>query len=291
MKTSIRAFSIVVCSMLVLSAGASPALAARKHPRPTPTPTPTTSPTAITTPSPTPTTSPTASPSPSPTSSAAPGGYDISFPQCGGAYPASPTFGIVGVTGGKPYSTNPCLAPEFAWAPASAYSGFYMNTADPGSQSTHWNQGGPRACSGASDDLGCAYDYGWNAASSALAYAQAQTSAATTRTWWLDVESANTWSTNQQANASDIQGSIDYLQSQGIASVGIYSTRLQWDQIDGGYSVVAPGTPQPPAWLATGATASQAPTYCNASNSFTGGAMRIVQYPSGGYDGDYGCPI
>ena len=41
-------------------------------------------------------------------------GYDISWPQCGKAYPAGSAFGVVGVTDGKPYFGNPCLASEFA---------------------------------------------------------------------------------------------------------------------------------------------------------------------------------
>src|SRR5256714_14538998 len=37
-------------------------------------------------------------------------GYDISFPQCGGAYPAA-AFGIAGVKGGYPFvHYNPSLA-------------------------------------------------------------------------------------------------------------------------------------------------------------------------------------
>ncbi len=31
---------------------------------------------------------------------------------------------------------------------ANAAPGFYMNTADPGSQSTHWTTPGPKSCGG-----------------------------------------------------------------------------------------------------------------------------------------------
>src|SRR5207237_8960028 len=52
-------------------------------------------------------------------------GYDISFPQCGGAYPAG-GFGIVGVNGGYPFvHYNPCLADEYAHSPRAA---LYINT-------------------------------------------------------------------------------------------------------------------------------------------------------------------
>src|SRR2546421_11150168 len=37
-------------------------------------------------------------------------GNDISWPQCGGAFPAKAGFGIVGVTGGGPDTQNSCPA-------------------------------------------------------------------------------------------------------------------------------------------------------------------------------------
>ena len=43
-------------------------------------------------------------------------GYDISYPQCSGAYPSNPRFGIVGVNGGLANTANACLGDELAWA-------------------------------------------------------------------------------------------------------------------------------------------------------------------------------
>src|SRR5438105_15719018 len=52
-------------------------------------------------------------------------GYDISFPQCGGAYPAG-AFGVVGVNGGYPFvHYNPCLADEYTH---SSHASLYINT-------------------------------------------------------------------------------------------------------------------------------------------------------------------
>jgi hypothetical protein len=79
----------------------------------------------------------------------APTGNDVSYPQCGTAYPASTAFGIVGVNGGLANDLNPCLGPssshpaykqaELYWAvavPTGATSqpkaSLYLNTADPG---------------------------------------------------------------------------------------------------------------------------------------------------------------
>ena len=187
----------------------------------------------------------------------------------------------MGVSNGLAYSDNPCLVGEYAWATAAARPpALYMSTADPGAQSVHWATPGPKLCGGTSDDLGCAYNYGWNAASHAFAYATSQHAVATV--WWLDIETANTWSTNLAANNADIQGMIDYLHSQSV-TVGVYSTAFQWNQITGGKALLVPN------WVAGASSASQAVTWCSSSKSFTGGIVSMVQYPAGSYDGDVAC--
>lgn len=243
---------------------------------------------------------------------ATPPGYDISYPQCSQAYPQKASFGVVGVNDGIAWSTNPCLASEYSWASSLAGApGLYMNTANPAPSSKHyWPVSGssdPALCKEATStaDPGCAYDYGWHTAAAAVGIAGSAISpgAATSATWWLDVETSNTWNGSTSANAADLQGSIDYLRSHGVATVGVYSTSYQWGQITGGYTVAnsatyaqtwAPeftslyGIGASPDWVAGAGSARQAARYCG--NSFTGVAVRLTQYPSGGFDADYRCP-
>lgn len=220
----------------------------------------------------------------------APQGYDISYPQCGGVYPSVPAFGIVGVNHGLAYSVNSCLASEYQWALASstttgAKASLYANTGNPGPVSAHWPTGqtSPRACDG-TWNANCSYDYGWNAAANSFATATTAIGATVGSVpWWLDVETANSWSTSDLSlNVANLQGAVAYLQSRGV-TVGVYSTGYQWGVITGGLNL----TSAVPDWVAGASSATSAPSYC--SSSFSGGAVRYVQYPSGGYDADYAC--
>src|SRR5438309_929165 len=191
-------------------------------------------------------------------------GNDISWPQCGGAFPAQAGFGIVGVTGGRPFTQNPCLAAEWQWALSNRGApAYYMNISNPGT----------------ADPSG----YGASAAAYALNYASSATgsSSAVNHVWWIDVETANTWSSNQAANAAVVQGALTYLKQHTAKSVGIYSTGYQWGVITGAVHLGAP------VWAAGASSAASAPSMCG--TGFTGKPVKVVQFPDGAYDGDYRC--
>jgi len=191
-------------------------------------------------------------------------GNDISWPQCGGAFPTKTGFGIVGVNNGVPFSQNPCLAAEWQWALANkAAPAYYMNISNPGTSSPS--------------------SYGASAAAYALNYATSATgaSSATNHVWWIDVETANSWSSSQAANAAVVQGALTYLKQHTAKSVGIYSTGYQWGVITGGVRLGAP------VWAAGASSAASAPSMCG--TGFTGKPVKVVQYPAGAYDGDYRC--
>jgi hypothetical protein len=236
------------------------------------------------------------------TSRAAPAavGFDISFPQCGGAEPTASAFGIVGVNGGRSFTANPCLARQYVWAlgslsPAQPHVSFYMNTGNPGpTVSTHWPAPGtasPQPCDG-SWSAACAYDYGWFAAEDAYARARAVAGeGARLAPWWLDVETANSWSADTATNSADLQGAIDYLRSAGVGSVGIYALAADWEEIVGAAAANAPQNlpfSALPTWRPGPRSAAEAPSWC--ARSVTGGRILLVQYPSGSLDANFVCP-
>ena len=197
-------------------------------------------------------------------------GSDISWPQCGQGYPATPAFGIVGVNNGRPDTANPCLVSEYRWALASGTVELYMNTANPGAVA---------GVTSGSD----AYRYGYAAARYAFTYATAHVSAGPGHLWWLDVETGNSWSSDQAANTADIAGSIAYLRSKNVM-VGIYSTQYQWGVITGGASI-----PSVPNWVPGASSATQALSFCTAAQSFSGGPVLVTQYTTQ-FDYDRLCP-
>lgn len=203
-------------------------------------------------------------------------GYDVSYPNCGGSLPGPGTFGIVGATGGRAFEANPCLGTELDWAPAPP--SLYMNLNDPIGRTASNGNTGPAGSCGRKDRACIAYNYGYNAAAYAADLVPAGTGVAA---WWLDIETANSWSTTTSLNDRVIQGAIDYFTTRGL-TVGIYSTAGQWTKIAGSY---APGLPN---WVA-GATGATASAFCGTSHAFGGGAVWLVQYPSNGVDGDYAC--
>ena len=224
-----------------------------------------------------------------------PRGYDISYPQCGAGYPVNPAFAIVGVNGGKVFSTNPCLASQITWGGGAAAE-LYANTGNPGpALSSFWPKGQatPRFCDASNPDTAdCAYDYGWNAAQHSFQTAQAAytslgigLSPAATR-WWLDVETGNSWRTETSLNVAALQGEYDYLTSVGVTRLGFYSTTSQWTTITGGTKVFSPA----PSWGAGAPSEKGARSLCLTTlTSFTGGRLAMVQYIYQGFDANVRC--
>jgi hypothetical protein len=205
-------------------------------------------------------------------------GFDLSWPQCGGLLPAPPYgFGVVGVTAGHLFSTNPCLREQWHWATDhGSFAGVYLNTNAFRTDELAAFLAGPAAsCKGF---VPCAfYQWGRQGAAEALKAAKDLPAPA----WWLDVETGNVWAADPNTNAVILRGMIDELRAQG-KQVGVYSTSLQWGEIVGGF---APGLP---TWVA-GADAGSPAAWCS-NHSFGGGPTWLVQLLGGNFDVDLLCP-
>jgi hypothetical protein len=211
-------------------------------------------------------------------------GYDVSWPQCGVHLPSDGAFGIVGVNGGRPYDINECLGPQFDWAKAHGVPAFYINTSNPGARSrlAPWYTISPNAACSPQNETACAYNYGYNGAVHAWEYAQRATGASAQYSWWLDVETTNTWSRDQGLNTAVILGAAAFLRSMGVP-VGVYSTDYQWDVITGTAQMDLYN------WHAGARDASQAARWCVPSSTFSGGPLILVQWVEHDLDHNHAC--
>jgi hypothetical protein len=259
-------------------------------------------------------------------------GYDINWPQCGATLPGPPSYpastrsyavAVVGVDGWGDGHDNSCLSTEAAWGSRAQNTGgqsyeLYMLLNAPASSSTIDWTGPAGDChnltSGSAAWQNClAYNYGWNAAADAHAYATSQ--GASAEVWWLDIENTSCangnfnggfgtpWSCNTELNDQTLQASINALHGVGI-TVGVYSTSLQWRGIMGSYVPHEGSMGAIPLWIA-GAPWTTPPfpagyqseaalgPYCAGSYDFAGGIPWLLQETPGStnypFDPDYAC--
>jgi hypothetical protein len=227
-------------------------------------------------------------------------GYDISYPQCGSAFPADARFAIAGVTAGRPGDPNPCLADQMRWGSVLPGYGIqpgmslYMNTANPGLLSPSWPHDGvtPYGVCDGTETSACAFEYGrfravqaFGFASSAALVPVVQPAAAP---WWLDVETANTWSADAARNIAALHGFIAGLAASGVTRIGLYSNVSSWQTITGDAGPASFGPL--PVWVPGAGDEAGAAARCDPSYSFSGGPVLLTQYPRSGFDGDHACP-
>jgi hypothetical protein len=241
-------------------------------------------------------------------------GYDISYPQCGRAYPSGQAFGVVGVNGGLANNADPCLTDELAWArsspglttPSQPPASLYENTADPGNGVGDWptpangSAGGATpygSCDG-SWSQACAYVYGQQRAAYSYGLVASSGSAVNPATapWWLDVETINSWASAASnpnwaaVNVAAVQGFVAGLRGAGAtAAIGFYSTASQWQAITGQTAQTSPSyfSTSDPDWVAGAGSSKQAQANCRAS--FSGGRVALAQFTSNGFDADLAC--
>jgi len=104
--------------------------------------------------------------------------------------------------------------------------------------------------------------------------------------WWLDVEQSNSWSDQMDANTADVQGSIDFLRSMNVASIGIYSTSTDWQALIGQPNPTGP-LGNLSNWRPGAMGLQDAQSWC--ARTVSGGRVKYVQFPNAGFDTDFAC--
>jgi len=199
-------------------------------------------------------------------------GVDLSWPNCDRQQPPAAGFAIIGVNDGHPFSTNPCLTREYGWYANTHPTGLYLST----SYTTRYQQEITGSCAQQAAATGLprpqsqAYAIGCSETASSLRQL-GQLRLPLPSVFWLDVETDNIWSTNQQLNVQTLRGMIAELNTlQPQATVGIYSFPPMWRRITGNWATPLPewipraGGDNPcrspfstgPVWLSQGGTAS-----------------------------------
>ena len=228
-------------------------------------------------------------------------GYDISWPECGGPMPPASSISIVGVDGGHPFSQNPCLQQETAWAQSATTRAQYMVLDSPiGFTSPHvleYAYHGPAGDCAASDYACQSFNWGWNAATADMQNAAG--SGLNSDQFWLDIElptsssinpggpqcyTPNFWVCDTKMNSIVVIAATANLVAHG-KHVGVYSTQKQWQSITGGLDLGLP------IWIA-GYDYAPA-TYCTPDNAakywFDAARPLLVQSMPVTFDPDTAC--
>jgi hypothetical protein len=237
-------------------------------------------------------------------------GYDVSYPQCGSTLPSARAFGVVGVNGGVSTRANPCLATQLAWAwksngavAAQPRAQLYLNTANPGEvreQVTTWPTSGstPYGTCDGGNTAACSWQYGFERAQNSVisyftpAAAEARVDGRpSSYTWWLDVETINTWQSGSSEalarNRATLEGMAAYLLGQR-GKVGLYSTNQQWSQIVGTVPTTS-NLAGRNSWLAGATSLSGARSNCAKPPLTRNGRVTLTQYVQGGLDRNNSC--
>jgi hypothetical protein len=237
-------------------------------------------------------------------------GYDVSYPQCGSSLPRDRAFAVIGVNGGLSTRANPCLSAQLTWAWASSgvvgsqpRAQLYLNTANPGQllgQITTWPRTGatPYGLCDGTNSSACSWQYGWERAQNSVvsfftpAARKAGVDGTPARyTWWLDVETMNSWQTGSTdaltRNRAALEGMTAYLAASG-ARVGIYSTNQQWGQIVGSVPATSNLVGRD-SWLAGSTSLDGARAACRKPALVPGGRVTLTQYVQNNLDRNFSC--
>jgi hypothetical protein len=221
---------------------------------------------------------------------ATPAGQDVSWPQCSsrqGGYglpmpSASAPFVVVGLTAGRAFTANPCVASQAAWArrtrvPTSAY---LVATYPTRAEVRAWSSG-PRRPSTLRDRV-----YNVGVAQGRAALRVLARSGLRTHSVWVDVERnrRRPWSANPDMNVALIQGVVAAIRAAGYRP-GLYTNASSWAVYT---DDVRLGLPE---WRTVGPRSRALAEQACAARPLNGGTVLLVQYWTSTVDSDVACPV
>jgi hypothetical protein len=221
-------------------------------------------------------------------------GYDVSYPNCTASQPPSgATFALIGVGGGRAFTSNSCAGSELksaAGLPVSlyyntGYAGSFARQIDGTCLSDVSNAGVFSKLSGHKlSQAQQAWEIGCSEASYAATYAASSLGVSNPPvSWWADVETGNSWSTNTSLNQFALDGMSYFMSNNGNGVGGFYSSPSMWAKIAGNSSWNTT-----PAMSGSWVAGLQPP--CSTSPVLGGAPTWLVQSGSiGGLDQDTAC--
>jgi hypothetical protein len=219
-----------------------------------------------------------------------PAGQDVSWPQCSsqqGGYglpmpsKAAP-FVVVGLTAGRAFTANPCVASQAAWARrAGVPTSAYLVATYPTRAEVRAENSGPRRPSTLRDRV---YNVGVAQGRSALRVLAR--SGLHARSVWVDVEQnrRRPWSGNPDLNVALLQGVVAAVRAAGYRP-GLYTNASSWSlYTDGARLGLA-------EWRTVGPRSRAVAERTCGARPLNGGPVLLVQYWTSTGDSDVACPV
>ncbi len=216
-------------------------------------------------------------------------GQDVSWPQCPaghGGYglpmpAAGAAFMIVGLTGGRGFTTNPCVTSQAAWAKTRGIrtAAYLVPTYPTRAQFGRWGRVGPARPTSLE---GRAYNVGWAQAADAIGVLRR--SGLRAKAVWIDVEAnrRRAWSSDTGANTAVVRGVAAAIRRAGLQP-GLYTNSSSWTTYTDGARL---GLPE---WRTVGPRPrSTAVAACSAA-PLNGGRVLLVQHWTNTADHDVLC--
>jgi hypothetical protein len=216
-------------------------------------------------------------------------GQDVSWPQCpagrgGYSLPmpaAGAAFVIVGLTGGRGFTTNPCVASQAWWAKTHRVrtAAYLVPTYPTRAQRRRWGRVGPAR---ATSLEGRVYNVGWAQASDAIGVLRR--SGLRAKAVWIDVEAnrKRPWSSDTGANTALVRGVAAAIRRAGLQP-GLYANRSSWTTYTDGARL---GLPE---WRTVGPRPRAEAVAACAATSLNGGRVLLVQHWTNTADHDVLC--